>query len=111
MRDKRARNIIAPDIKLNITNILSDIFRNLQHSGNLPSTNAYASLKEDLAFKEGEIEKSKNTLEGLQREHQQLNLNLGNYNIKQVVIEQLKITKLSFYFIMLSFLFCASNLL
>ena len=51
--------------------------RNLQHSGNLPSTNTYASMREDLAFKEGEIEKSKNTLEGLEREHQQLNLNLG----------------------------------
>lgn len=40
------------------------------------SIQAYSSMKEDLAFKEGEVEKSRNTLEGLSREHQQLTLNL-----------------------------------
>ena len=33
-------------------------------------------MKEDLAFKENEVEKSRNTLEGLNREHQQLAMNL-----------------------------------
>ena len=33
-------------------------------------------MKEDLAFKEGEVEKSRNTLDGLNREHQQLTMNL-----------------------------------
>ena len=33
-------------------------------------------MKEDLAFKEEEVEKSRNTLEGLNREHQQLAVNL-----------------------------------
>ena len=53
------------------------VFRNLSHVGHLPSSSAFSSMKDDLAFKEGEVEKSKNTLEGLDREHQQLTLNLG----------------------------------
>ena len=47
--------------------------------GQLPSTQAYSNMKEDLAFKEGEVEKSRNTLEGLDREHKQLTLNLGEF--------------------------------
>ena len=41
-------------------------------SSNLPSRTDFASMKEDLAFKEGEIAKSKQTLEGLAAEHTQL---------------------------------------
>ena len=51
--------------------------RNLAHVGHLPSSQTFSTMREDLAFKEGEVEKSKNTLEGLSREHQQLALNLG----------------------------------
>ena len=45
-------------------------------TGNLPSRTDFAGMKEDLAFKEGEIAKSKQTLEGLSSEHAQLKLNL-----------------------------------
>ncbi len=45
-------------------------------NGNLPSRTDFAGMKEDLAFKEGEIAKSKQTLEGLSSEHAQLKLNL-----------------------------------
>ena len=49
---------------------------NLLSAGNLPSSSAFSTMKDDLAFREGELEKSKNTLEGLNREHQQLAMNL-----------------------------------
>jgi hypothetical protein len=52
--------------------------RNLAHVGHLPSSQTFSTMRQDLAFKEGEVEKSKNTLEGLSREHTQLALNLGN---------------------------------
>lgn len=55
---------------------LEQMSRNLAHVGHLPSSHTFSGMREDLAFKEGEVEKSKNTLEGLSREHQQLALNL-----------------------------------
>lgn len=45
-------------------------------AGNLPSRSDFATMKEDLAFREGELAKSKQTLEGLAAEHTQLKLNL-----------------------------------
>jgi hypothetical protein len=41
---------------------------------NLPSRSDFATMKEDLAFREGEVAKSKQTLEGLGAEHGQLNV-------------------------------------
>merc|ERR1711874_493935 len=45
-------------------------------ANNLPSKSDFASMKEDLAFREGEVAKSKQTLEGLSAEHTQLKLSL-----------------------------------
>merc|ERR1719250_140430 len=59
-----------------IATLLEEMSRNLSAVGHLPTTQVFSNMKEDLAFKEGEVEKSKNTLEGLNREHQQLSLNL-----------------------------------
>ena len=59
-----------------ITRMLSTMSSSLETAGHLPSSQTFSSMKDDLAFKEGELEKSKNTLEGLNREHQQLALNL-----------------------------------
>merc|ERR1711911_256518 len=59
-----------------ITRMLSTMSSNLETAGHLPSSQTFMGMKDDLAFKEGELEKSKNTLEGLNREHQQLALNL-----------------------------------
>ena len=56
--------------------MLEAMSSNLNSAGHLPSTSAFSTMKEDLAFKEGELEKSKNTLEGLNREHQMLTQNL-----------------------------------
>merc|ERR1719322_880797 len=64
------------DLETQIAQLLEAMSNNLESVGHLPSTQAFSNMKEDLAFKEGELEKSKNTLEGLNREHQQLALNL-----------------------------------
>merc|ERR1719414_1488290 len=42
----------------------------------IPSRSDYLNMKEDLSFREGELDKSRQTLEGLKREHGQLNANL-----------------------------------
>ena len=44
---------------------------------NLPSRSDFATMKEDLSFRENEVEKSKMTLEGLSSEQSQLKVNLG----------------------------------
>ena len=41
-------------------------------ASNLPSRSDFVTMKEDLAFREGEVAKSKQTLEGLSAEHTQL---------------------------------------
>merc|ERR1719244_959484 len=64
------------ELEEQVAAILEGMSRNLSAVGHLPTTQVYSNMKEDLAFKEGEVEKSKNTLEGLNREHQQLTLNL-----------------------------------
>merc|ERR1719211_191551 len=64
------------ELETDITKLLDGMSTNLSMVGHLPSSQAYSTMKEDLAFKEGELEKSKNTLEGLNREHQQLAMNL-----------------------------------
>ena len=53
-------------------------FNNLESVGteNLPSRSDFVSMKEDLAFREGEVAKSKQTLEGLAAEQNQLKINL-----------------------------------
>ena len=53
-----------------------NLSRLLQHAGQLPTSSGYNTMKEDLAFKEGEMEKSKSTLDGINREHGQLQQNL-----------------------------------
>jgi hypothetical protein len=67
-------------IESQIATCLESMSRNLAHVGHLPSSQIFSTMREDLAFKEGEVEKSKNTLEGLSREHQQLALNLGSFS-------------------------------
>ncbi len=50
--------------------------RLLSTAGHLPTAAGFSAMKEDLAFKKGEMEKDKNTLDGLGREHGQLQMNL-----------------------------------
>ena len=45
-------------------------------ANNLPSKSDFATMKEDLAFREGEVAKSKQTLEGLSAEHTQLKVHI-----------------------------------
>ena len=64
------------DLETDITKLMESMSTSLSMVGHLPTSQAFTTMKEDLAFKEGELEKSKNTIEGLNREHQQLTLNL-----------------------------------
>lgn len=57
--------------KLTVT--MSHALTSVDH---IPSRTDFISMKDDLAFREGELGKSKQTLEGLQREHGQLKGNL-----------------------------------
>ena len=50
--------------------------RLLSAAGHLPSAAGFSAMKEDLSFKQGEMEKSRNTLDGLGKEHGQLQMNL-----------------------------------
>ena len=59
-----------------VATLLEGMSRSLVSVGHLPSSQTFGTMKEDLAFKEGEVEKSRNTLDGLGREHQQLTMNL-----------------------------------
>ncbi|PSN37184.1 Intraflagellar transport protein 74 [Blattella germanica] len=63
-------------LESDIVAALQQISRNLAHSGHLPSVDDYTTMKDNLAFKEGELEKSKKTVEGLSKEQQQLQQNL-----------------------------------
>lgn len=54
--------------------------RYLARTGVMPTTEDYLSIKENLSFKEGELEKSKNTIGGLSHEHVQLESNLKKVN-------------------------------
>ena len=76
-QDSRAQELQRmEELEVEITKLLGGMSSNLSMVGHLPSSQAYSTMKEDLAFKEGELEKSKNTIDGLNREHQQLTLNL-----------------------------------
>ncbi|XP_047116910.1 intraflagellar transport protein 74 homolog [Schistocerca piceifrons] len=55
---------------------LQEISRNLARSGHLPSVEDFSVMKDNLLFKEGELEKSKKTSETLIKEQQQLQINL-----------------------------------
>ncbi|XP_069681433.1 intraflagellar transport protein 74 homolog isoform X1 [Periplaneta americana] len=64
------------ELESSIVTALQQMSRNLAHSGHLPSVDDFATMKDNLAFKEGELEKSRKTVEGLSKEQQQLQQNL-----------------------------------
>ena len=53
----------------------------LSQAGHLPSAAGFSAMKDDLSFKQGEMEKSKNTLDGLGKEHGQLQMNLEKVSL------------------------------
>lgn len=63
-------------LESSIVTALQQMSRNLAHSGHLPSVDDFATMRDSLAFKEGELEKSRKTVEGLAKEQQQLRQNL-----------------------------------
>lgn len=63
-------------LELAIEETAAEISKNLGHIGHLPTSKGFRAMKEDLSFKEGETEKSRNTLENLNQEQTQLKLNL-----------------------------------
>ncbi|KAF2361531.1 hypothetical protein FHG87_007710 [Trinorchestia longiramus] len=56
--------------------LLGKLSRDLLHFGRLPNVSEYDTLKSDLAFKEGELEKSRYTVQSLGQEHHNLQANL-----------------------------------
>ena len=73
---KEAEQQKLTELEGQISGLLEGMSRNLVSVGHLPTSQVFGTMKEDLAFKEGEVEKSRNTLDGLSREHQQLTMNL-----------------------------------
>ena len=64
-----------------IQQVTEEMSRLLSAAGHLPSAAGFSAMKEDLSFKQGEMEKSKNTLDGLGKEHGQLQMNLEKVSI------------------------------
>lgn len=78
-REEMAR---IEQLESSIVTALQQMSRNLAHSGHLPSADDFVTMRENLAFKEGELEKSRKTVEGLTKEQQQLQQNLQKVRIK-----------------------------
>ncbi|XP_076056589.1 intraflagellar transport protein 74 homolog isoform X1 [Oratosquilla oratoria] len=68
--------------------LLEKMSTNLAHFGHLPNMRDFHVMRDDLAFKEGELEKSKYTEEGLRQEH----LNLQS-NLQKIEALELKVQK------------------
>ncbi|CAL4111956.1 unnamed protein product, partial [Meganyctiphanes norvegica] len=64
------------ELEENNVRLLEKLSRNMQHFGNLPSSRDFETMRGDLAFKEGELEKSRYTEQGLKQEHLNLQSNL-----------------------------------
>lgn len=75
------------ELEQEIRTLAEDTSRELGHVGRLPTAQGYSTLRDDLAFKEGEAEKSKNTLEGVNREHSLLQQNLEKVNKESVTFQ------------------------
>lgn len=60
------------ELEQNIVSLLEHISRNMGRFHALPSQSELAEMKEDLAFKEGEMKKSEFTSVGLAQEHEKL---------------------------------------
>ena len=59
-----------------VARVAAAMSADLERAGHLPTAQGFSVMRDDLAFKEGEAEKSRNTLEGVNREHAQLQANL-----------------------------------
>ena len=73
------------DLQMEVQGLTEEMSRLLSTAGHLPSASGFSAMKEDLAFKKGEMEKDKNTLDGLGREHGQLQMNLEK--VSQIIID------------------------
>ncbi|XP_060563519.1 intraflagellar transport protein 74 homolog [Ruditapes philippinarum] len=60
------------ELEQNVVSLLEHISRNMSRFQALPSQNELAEMKEDLAFKEGEMKKSEHTSLGLAQENEKL---------------------------------------
>jgi intraflagellar transport protein 74 len=72
------------DLEAQVETITTDMSRNMEAVAHLPSSANFSVMKADLAFKAGETERSRTTLQGLEQEHTQLQANLekvGTLNI------------------------------
>ena len=74
--NKVQENERISELEREVRTLTEEMSKLLSHAGHLPTMSAFSGMKDDLAFKEGEMEKSRNTLEGVTREHGQLQMNL-----------------------------------
>ncbi|KAK7027296.1 Intraflagellar transport protein 74 [Halocaridina rubra] len=68
--------------------LLEKLSRNMAHFTHLPNTRDFDVMKSDLAFKEGELEKSKFTEQGLQRESLNLQSNLQKIEALEAKVQK-----------------------
>ncbi|XP_050727865.1 intraflagellar transport protein 74 homolog isoform X2 [Eriocheir sinensis] len=73
---KKEELIRLETLENNNVALLEKLSRHLAHFKQLPSSNEFEIMRSDLAFKEGELEKSKFTEQGLQSENLNLQANL-----------------------------------
>ncbi|XP_063241513.1 intraflagellar transport protein 74 homolog [Bacillus rossius redtenbacheri] len=66
----------AERLEAEIVAALQEISLHLAHSGNLPSTEHFSAMKQDLSAREGELERSRETFHSLSKEQRQLQFTL-----------------------------------
>ncbi len=75
----------ASEAEREVAAVAAALSSDLERGGRLPTAQGFSVMREDLAFKEGEAEKSRNTLEGVNRERAQLQANLEKVRIADVL--------------------------
>ncbi|KAK8749313.1 hypothetical protein OTU49_015793 [Cherax quadricarinatus] len=75
-------------LETNNVAVLEKISRHLAHFKHLPSTHDFDTMRTDLAFKEGELEKSRYTEQGLKHENLNLQANLQKIEALETKVQK-----------------------
>ncbi len=70
-----------------VVRVAAAMSADLERAGHLPTAQGFSVMRDDLAFKEVEAEKSRNTLEGVTREHAQLQANLEKVSEDDLLVK------------------------
>ncbi|UYV82615.1 IFT74 [Cordylochernes scorpioides] len=82
-----AENSRRTELEQKIVSLLESVSRGLAHFHNLPSPAQFDALRQDLVFKEGEMEKSRSTASTLEQEQSKLTLDLQKIEQLEAKIE------------------------